>query len=133
MEIVGQGGRFRGFGAFSAVAAALVFVFLILSFIFSFITPTLGPHAEKLKTERIRFHETRIGYSPQYVPGGKQVIEAFVPRMSLTGYCTDLRSMTGGRGEFEYKFDRYEQAPSDIQEAQVKERADKVAEGNVEA
>lgn len=58
---------------FSAVAAALVFLFLILSFIFSFITPTLGPHAEKLKTERIRFHETRIGYAPQYVPGGKQV------------------------------------------------------------
>ena len=58
---------------FSAVAAALVFVFLILSFIFSFITPTLGPHAEKLKTERIRFHETRIGYTPQEIPGGKQV------------------------------------------------------------
>lgn len=63
----------RILGIFSAVAAALVFVFLILSFIFSFITPTLGPHAEKLKTERIRFHETRIGYSPQYVPGGQQV------------------------------------------------------------
>ncbi|MCR5278531.1 MAG: elongation factor G [Lachnospiraceae bacterium] len=72
-----------------------------------------------------------LGMNP--VPGGKQTIEAFVPMMSLTGYCTDLRSMTGGRGEYEYTFDRYEQAPSDIQEAQVKERADKVAEGNVEA
>ena len=50
----------RIIGIFSVVAAALVFIFLILSFIFSFITPTLGPHAEKLKTERIRFHETRI-------------------------------------------------------------------------
>ena len=65
----------RILGIFSAVAAALVFAFLILSFIFSFITPTLGPHAEKLKTERIRFHETRIGYSPQYVPGGQQVAD----------------------------------------------------------
>ena len=60
---------------FSAVAAALVLLFLILSFIFSFITPTLGPHAEKLKTERIRFHETRIGYTPQEIPGGKQVAD----------------------------------------------------------
>ena len=60
---------------FSVAAAALVFIFLILSFIFSFITPTLGPHAEKLKTERIRFHETRIGYAPQAIPGGKQVAD----------------------------------------------------------
>ncbi|MCR5310613.1 MAG: elongation factor G [Lachnospiraceae bacterium] len=71
-----------------------------------------------------------LGMNP--IAGGKQVIEANVPMMSLTGYCTDLRSMTGGRGEFEYSFDRYEQAPSDIQEAQVKERADKVAESNTE-
>ncbi len=72
-----------------------------------------------------------LGMNP--VAGGRQIIEASVPMMSLTGYCTDLRSMTGGRGEFEYEFERYEQAPSDIQEAQVKERAEKVAEGNTEA
>ena len=65
----------RIIGIFSVAAAALVFIFLILSFIFSFITPTLGPHAEKLKTERIRFHETRIGYTPQEIPGGKQVAD----------------------------------------------------------
>ena len=72
-----------------------------------------------------------MGMNP--IPGGRQIIEASVPMMSLHGYCTDLRSMTGGRGEYEYEFDRYEQAPSDIQDAQVKERASKVAEGNVEA
>ena len=65
----------RILGIFSAVAAALVFVFLILSFIFSFITPTLGPRAEIIRTERIRFHETRIGYAPQYVPTGQQVAD----------------------------------------------------------
>ena len=48
--------------------------------------------------------------------------------MELTGYCTVLRSMTGGRGNFEYEFVRYEQAPSEIQEAEVKARAAKVAE-----
>ena len=50
----------------------------------------------------------------------------------LFGYCTDLRSMTGGRGDFAYEFARYEQAPSDVQEREVAERAAKVAENNVE-
>lgn len=72
-----------------------------------------------------------LGMNP--VAGGRQIIEASIPMMSLHGYCTDLRSMTGGRGEYEYEFDRYEQAPSDIQEAQVKERASKVAESNIDA
>lgn len=68
-----------------------------------------------------------LGMNP--APGGKQVIEADVPMMELFGYCTDLRSMTGGRGEYEYEFSRYEQAPSDIQEKEVAARAAKVAEG----
>ena len=63
---------------------------------------------------------------------GKQVIEADVPMMELFGYCTDLRSMTGGRGEFEYQFSRYEQCPSDVQEKEVAARAAKVTEGNEE-
>lgn len=68
-----------------------------------------------------------LGMNP--APGGKQVIEADVPMMGLFGYCTDLRSMTGGRGEYEYEFSRYEQAPSDVQEKEVAARAAKVAEG----
>ncbi len=72
-----------------------------------------------------------LGMNP--LPNGKQVIEANIPMLSLFGYSTDLRSMTGGRGEFEYAFDRYEQCPSDIQEAQIKERAEKVSENNIEA
>ena len=52
--------------------------------------------------------------------------------MELFGYCTDLRSMTGGRGEFEYQFSRYEQCPSDVQEKEVAARAAKVTEGNEE-
>ena len=49
--------------------------------------------------------------------------------MGLFGYCTDLRSMTGGRGDFAYEFSRYEQAPGDVQEKEVAARAAKVAEG----
>ena len=61
---------------------------------------------------------------------GKQVIEADIPMTGLFGYCTDLRSMTGGRGTYAYEFVRYEQAPSDVQEKEVAARAAKVAEGS---
>jgi len=51
------------------------------------------------------------------------VIEADVPMTGMFGYCTTLRSMTGGRGNYEYEFSRYEQAPSDVQEAVIAKRA----------
>ena len=71
-----------------------------------------------------------LGMTP--VAGGKQIIEADIPMSGLFGYCTDLRSMTGGCGEYSYEFARYEQAPSDVQEKEVAARAAKVAEGNIE-
>ena len=72
-----------------------------------------------------------LGMNP--VSPGKQTIEADVPMMELFGYCTDLRSMTGGRGDYSYEFARYEQCPSDVQEKEVAARAAKVAEGNEES
>lgn len=60
---------------------------------------------------------------------GKQCIEAELPTSSLYGYCTDLRSMTGGRGNYSYEFARYEQAPQEVQEKEVAARAEAVAEG----
>ncbi len=71
-----------------------------------------------------------LGMNP--IQGGKQVIEADIPMSSLYGYCTDLRSMTGGRGDYSYEFARYEQAPSDVQAAEVAARAASVAENSVE-
>ena len=71
-----------------------------------------------------------LGMTP--VMGGKQVVEADIPMMALHGYCTELRAMTGGRGDYEYEFVRYEQAPSDIQEKEVAARASKVAESSEE-
>lgn len=53
---------------------------------------------------------------------GKTVVEAEVPELEIFGYATNLRSMTGGAGEYEYDFVRYEQAPSDIQEKEIKAR-----------
>lgn len=66
-----------------------------------------------------------LGMNP--IAGGKQVIEADVPMLGLFGYCTTLRSMTGGYGDYAYEFSRYEQAPSDIQEKEVAARASKLS------
>ncbi|MEE0418894.1 MAG: elongation factor G [Lachnospiraceae bacterium] len=65
-----------------------------------------------------------LGMNPDHK--GNQVIEADIPTTELYGYSTTLRSMTGGSGDFAYEFARYEQAPSDIQEREVTERASKV-------
>jgi len=54
---------------------------------------------------------------------GKQEIVADIPFMELVGYTMDLRSMTGGSGDYSYEFVRYEQAPSDIQEKEIAKRA----------
>ncbi len=62
-----------------------------------------------------------LGMNP--LPGGKQTVEAEVPEMELFGYCTVLRSMTGGIGTYEVNFDHYEQAPRDIQEKEVAKKA----------
>jgi elongation factor G len=53
---------------------------------------------------------------------GKQEIEADVPMGEMYGYSTDLRSMTGGRGVYTLKFDRYEQTPKEVQDKIVAEK-----------
>ncbi len=63
-----------------------------------------------------------LGMNP--IEGGRQELEADIPLASLIGYSTDLRSMTGGSGEFSYEFSRYEQMPADAQEKVLKEAAE---------
>ncbi|MDO5293088.1 MAG: elongation factor G [bacterium] len=62
-----------------------------------------------------------LGMNP--MEGGKQEIVADIPLAGIHGYSTDLRSMTGGIGDFSYEFSRYEQAPHDIQEKVIAENA----------
>ena len=62
-----------------------------------------------------------LGMNPDHK--GKQIIEADIPMSELFGYNTDLRSMTGGIGVYEYEFTRYEQAPGDVQKKEVEARA----------
>lgn len=45
---------------------------------------------------------------------GLNMVEAEVPMSEMFKYATDLRSMSQGRGIFEYEFVRYEQAPENI-------------------
>ena len=67
-----------------------------------------------------------LGMNP--VGTGKQEILAEIPQAELYGYSTTLRSMTGGSGEYSYEFVRYEQAPSDVQEREVANRAKEQSE-----
>jgi len=62
-----------------------------------------------------------LGMNP--ITGGKQEIDADIPLSELYGYSTDLRSMTGGIGDYSYQFSRYEQAPSDVQQKVIEENA----------
>ncbi len=64
-----------------------------------------------------------LGMNP--VAGGKQEIVADIPVSELYGYSTDLRSMTGGIGEYSYEFARYEPAPADVQAKVIEENAGK--------
>ncbi len=57
---------------------------------------------------------------------GYQEITADIPYLELYGYNTQLRSMTSGSGTFSYEFSRYEQAPEDVAEHEIKERANKL-------
>ena len=68
-----------------------------------------------------------LGMNPDH--DGNTVIEADVPMLEIYGYSTDLRSMTGGSGVFEYEFARYEQAPAEIQEKEIAARQSQLAEG----
>ncbi|MBR2520586.1 MAG: elongation factor G [Oscillospiraceae bacterium] len=53
--------------------------------------------------------------------GGQQIIEAEVPMGGMSTYAIDLRSMTQGRGSFEFDFVRYEEASPMTQQKVIEE------------
>ena len=61
------------------------------------------------------------------VQDGLQVITADGPQVELFRYCSELRSITGGRGSFEMHFARYDVVPSNIAQKVVAE-SEKVKE-----
>jgi elongation factor G len=48
--------------------------------------------------------------------GNHQVIRARVPMAEVLKYAPDLKSMTGGRGEFTLAFSHYEEVPSHLRD-----------------
>jgi elongation factor G len=52
---------------------------------------------------------------------GWQTIEAEIPMGSMTSYAIDLRSMSQGRGSFEFEFVRYEEASPMTQQKVIEE------------
>ena len=54
--------------------------------------------------------------------GSKQEISAEAPLSEMQKYATDLRSMTQGRGSFIMEFERYDEAPSDVQQKVIANR-----------
>ncbi len=67
-----------------------------------------------------------LGMNPDHK--GNTIVEADIPMSELYGYSTQLRSMTGGCGDYAYEFARYEQAPSDVQDKEIAARAAETAE-----
>lgn len=61
-----------------------------------------------------------LGMNP--VKGKKQEVEAEVPYAELYEYSTDLRSMTQARGEYTMAFERYQEAPKEVQDKVIAER-----------
>ena len=55
--------------------------------------------------------------------GGGKIVKAYVPLAEMFGYATVLRSDTQGRGNYSMFFDKYEQAPKNVQDKVVAARA----------
>ncbi|MCL2386332.1 MAG: elongation factor G [Defluviitaleaceae bacterium] len=58
----------------------------------------------------------------QEAVGKKSAIIAEVPLAEMQKYPIDLRSMTQGRGSFSMSFERYDEAPSDVQQKVIAAR-----------
>jgi elongation factor G len=54
--------------------------------------------------------------------GKQQVIIAEVPMAELYTYATDVRSITQGRGDIYYTFERYDEAPIEVQQKVIAAR-----------
>jgi elongation factor G len=60
-----------------------------------------------------------LGMTPQ--GNGDTVIEGEIPVAEMYSYANDLRSMTQGRGEFEFEFERYQEAPQNVADKVIAE------------
>ena len=54
--------------------------------------------------------------------GGGKLVKAFVPLAEMFGYSTELRSTTQGRGNYSMFFEKYQQAPKNVQDKVLAEQ-----------
>jgi elongation factor G len=50
------------------------------------------------------------------VGGGLTEVKAEVPMAEMLTYAPDLRSLTGGQGDYTMDFDHYEEVPAQLQQ-----------------
>ena len=62
--------------------------------------------------------------SEEVEEGHVQVVTAKVPARVMHAYATDLRSLTGGRGQHSETFSHYEDMPKDIEKKVIAESQD---------
>ncbi|MBQ2890578.1 MAG: elongation factor G, partial [Clostridia bacterium] len=60
-----------------------------------------------------------LGMTPQ--GEGITLIEGEIPVAEMYSYANDLRSLTQGRGEFTFEFERYQEAPQNVAEKVIAE------------
>ena len=56
--------------------------------------------------------------------GGGKLVRAYVPLAEMLGYSTELRSATQGRGNYSMFFEKYAQAPKNVQDKVLAQRND---------
>ncbi|MDT3844405.1 MAG: elongation factor G [Bacillota bacterium] len=57
--------------------------------------------------------------------GGGKMVKAYVPLAEMSGYATDLRSRTQGRGNYSMFFNNYEPVPKNVQDKVLSDKAAK--------
>jgi elongation factor G len=60
--------------------------------------------------------------------GTRQVVRALVPLAEMLTYSAQLKSLTGGRGDFTMQFDHYDTVPAQLQEKVISETKKHVAD-----
>jgi elongation factor G len=62
--------------------------------------------------------------------GGKQKISVEAPLAEIFKYATDLRSITQGRGSYTMTFERYDEAPAEVQQKVIEARKKELEKEN---
>jgi elongation factor G len=62
--------------------------------------------------------------------GHMQIVRAHVPQSELFTYATELRSFTGGRGQFSATLDHYEEVPAHVAQKIIEAHAKEGAEAH---